>query len=95
MLVAAMAMMCGLYHRRAQARRLVRELEEMAGRTYVAPAAFAWAYLGLGDGRAFEWLERAVDARDPVMTHLPSMPFYDGVRADSRFRALLAKMRLA
>ncbi len=95
MVVGAMAMVCGLYHRRAQARRLLRELVEMAARTYVAPPAFAWGYLGLGDDRVFEWLEKAVDARDPVMTHLPSMPFYDSIRADPRFRALLTKMRLA
>ena len=92
--VGAMAMLCGLYGRRGQARQLLKDLRETAERTYVAPAAFAWAYLGLGDDRAFEWLDKAVDARDPVMTHLPSMPFYDGVRADPRFRPLLAKMHL-
>jgi len=95
MVTGAMAMLCGLYRRREQASRLSRELGEMAQRAYVAPAAFALACLGLGDDRAFEWFGKAVEARDPIMTHLASMPFYDGIRADPRFRPLLAKMRLA
>ena len=41
------------------------------------------------------WLDRAIDARDPVVTHLPSMSLYDGIRDDLRFRALLARMHLA
>jgi len=55
----------------------------------------AWAYLGIGDERVFEWLEKAIDARDPAVTHMPSMPLYDGIRGDPRFHALLARMRLA
>lgn len=91
----AMALVCGLFGRRDQARRLLTQLQETAERTYVAPLAFAWAYLGLGDDRAFEWLDKAIDARNPVVTHLPSMPFYDGIRRDRRFQPLLAKMHLA
>jgi hypothetical protein len=62
--------------------------------SYVPPLAFAWAYLGLEDDRVFEWLGKAMEARDPAVTHMPSMPIYDGIRGDARFRALLAKMRL-
>ncbi|MGE5362037.1 MAG: hypothetical protein ACM3NQ_23725 [Bacteroidales bacterium] len=91
----AMALLCGLFHRPGEARRLLTALEEMSQRTYVAPTAMAWAYLGLGDDRAFEWLGKAIEARNPVVTHLPSMPFYDGIRNDLRFQPLLAKMRLA
>jgi hypothetical protein len=61
----------------------------------VPPAAFAFAYVGLGDDRAFEWFEKAIDARDPVVTQLPSMPFLDVVRDDPRFASLLARMHLA
>jgi hypothetical protein len=75
--------------------QLRTELEEAAERSYVAPLAFAFAYVGLGDDRAFEWLDKAIEARNPVVTHLPSMPLYDNIRRDHRFQALLAKMRLA
>jgi hypothetical protein len=57
--------------------------------------AWALACIGVGDDRMFEWLNKAIDDRDPVVTHLPSMPFYDGIRDDPRFQALLAKMDLA
>lgn len=30
----------------------------------------------------------------PIVTHLPSMPLYDGIRDDPRFSALLARMNL-
>jgi len=43
----------------------------------------------------FEWLDKAIDARDPVVTHLPSMPLYDGIREDARFHRLLVRMHLA
>jgi hypothetical protein len=59
------------------------------------PFAFAVAHLGLGDGRVSEWLEKAIDARDPIVSHLPSMPLYDGIRDDPRLRVLLARMDLA
>ena len=58
------------------------------------PSAFALACPGLGDDRVFEWFDKAIDARDPIATHLPSMPIYDGLRADPRFHALLARMNL-
>jgi hypothetical protein len=76
------------------ARELARVLD--AARTVAAPPlAMAWCYLGLGDDRVFEWLGYAIDARDPAVTHMPSMPLYDGIRGDPRFRALLARMGLA
>jgi hypothetical protein len=67
----------------------------MARDTNVPPHAFALAYLGLGDDRVFEWRDRAIAGRDPMATHLPSMPLYDGLRGDPRFPVLLAKMGLA
>jgi len=95
MVIGAMALVCGLSPRtRPRARELLRELEEAVGTAYVPPLAFAYAYIGAGDDRCFEWLGKAIDARDPAVTHLPSMPMYDGIRADPRFEALLARMNL-
>ena len=95
LVVGAMSLLYGLFLRRKKARQLLAELQEMSRSTYVPPVAMALAYLGLGDDRLFEWLDKAIDARDPVVTHLPSMALYDGIRDDPRFRALLARMRLA
>lgn len=93
-IVGGMSFVYGLSGRRKQAQEFLAELQQIAGTTYVPPAAFAMAYIGLGDDRAFDWLDKAVDARDPTVTHLPSMPLYDGIRGDPRFHALLRKMHL-
>jgi hypothetical protein len=94
LVVGAMAFVDGLSLQRQKAKQLLSELTAMSRTTYVPPIAFALAYLGLGDDRAFEWFDKAIDARDPVMTHLPSMPLYDSIRSDPRFHALLARMHL-
>ena len=93
--VGAMAMLYGLFRQRAKARRGLAELEAMAMSRPVPPMAWAFACIGAGDDRMFEWLNKGIDARDPVVTHLPSMPFYDGIRDDPRFNALLVRMNLA
>jgi TolB-like protein/Flp pilus assembly protein TadD len=93
--VGAMSCVCGLVSRRAKALELLAELEALAQNSSVPPIAFALAYLGLGDDRVFEFLERAIAARSPIATHLPSMPLFDSLRGDPRFAELLAKMGLA
>ncbi len=95
LVVGGMALVFGLSQRRKKARELLSELQKISETEYVPPVAYAMAYLGLGDDRVFEWLDRAIDARDPIVTHLSSMPMYDGVRDDPRFQALLVKMHLA
>ncbi len=94
LVVGAMSCVCGLFLRRKRAKQLLSELHGMSRTAYVSPLAFAFAYLGLADDRVFEWLNKAIDARDMAVTHMPSMPIYDGIRDDPRFRALLARMRL-
>jgi TolB-like protein/tetratricopeptide (TPR) repeat protein len=95
LVVGAMSGMYGVFLRRKRAKVLLAELQGLARAGYVPPAAFALAYLGLGDDRTFEWFDKAIDARDPIATHLPSMPIYDAIRDDPRFQALLARMHLA
>jgi TolB-like protein/DNA-binding winged helix-turn-helix (wHTH) protein/Tfp pilus assembly protein PilF len=61
-----------------------------------APSAcqIALAYVGLGDAdRAFMWLERSVDARMGSFNELNADPIFDSLRVDSRFTALLQRMR--
>lgn len=94
LVVGLMAGLYGMFLRRKKAKALLSELQEISRTTYVPPFAMAFAYLGLGDDRVFEWLGKAIDAHDPVVTHLPSMPVYDGIRTDPRFGALLRKMNL-
>jgi len=90
-----MGLISGILNREEDARLMFAELTELSRSAWVPPLAFAWAYLGLRDERVFERLDKAIDARDPAVTHMPSMPFYDGIRDDPRFHKLLAKMGLA
>jgi TolB-like protein len=94
LVVGAMSGVYGLFLRRGKAKKLLAELEGLSRKSYVPPVAFALAYLGLEDDRTFEWFGKAIDARDPIATHLPSMPIYDGIRDDPRFHALLVRMHL-
>ena len=78
-----------------EARGVLERLEVMSRTAYVPPASIAWVHLGLRDlGRAFEWLDRAVDARDQLMMPIKSYVFFDSIRSGPRFHALLRKMRL-
>ena len=78
-----------------EARALLDGLREEATRTYVPPTSIAWIHLGLGQvDDAFEWLDRAIEARDQLMMPIKSYAFFDPIRADPRFPALLRKMGL-
>lgn len=95
LIVGGMCTLYGILGREKDARRMFEELSKLSRAARVPPLAFAWAFLGLHDERVFEWLEKAIDARDPAITQLAVMPIYDGIRHDPRFQKLLAKMGLA
>jgi TolB-like protein/Flp pilus assembly protein TadD len=79
----------------AEAHALLARLHAAAEQTYIPASCFAWIHLGLGEiDEAFAWMNRAVDERDPMMTPIKSYPFFDPIRADPRFAALLRKMNL-
>jgi len=85
----------GLGRKEAEARALLNRLHEMTKQAYVPPSSFAWTYLGLGEmDNAFEWLDRAVDARDQLMMPIKTYAFLDPIRNDPRFLSLLRKMKL-
>ena len=52
-------------------------------------------HIGLGDtDRAFEWLDKAFEARDWQMALLKVEPIFDDLRSDPRFAALLERVGL-
>lgn len=78
-----------------EARAILQQLNDMATRDYVAPTAFAWVNLGLGElDQAFAWMEKAIDASDPNIVPIKTFPFLDPIRSDPRFARLLRKMNL-
>jgi serine/threonine-protein kinase len=75
--------------------RLRRQAEAMAGTGYLPPSTLAWCHVGLGDwDAALDWMDRAIEARDPIIMPIKSFPFLDPVRGDARYQALLRKMHL-
>jgi tetratricopeptide (TPR) repeat protein len=72
----------------AEARELIEELHRMAETRYVPPAALAWIYLGLGEvDSAFEWLDRAIDARDQLIMPIKTLPLRSDPRGPAVRRA--------
>jgi TolB-like protein/Tfp pilus assembly protein PilF len=79
----------------AEARSILERLTAIGRETYVPPTSIAAIHLGLGEiDAAFDWMDRAVDARDPILIPIKSVPYLDPIRADPRYLALLRRMKL-
>jgi TolB-like protein/Flp pilus assembly protein TadD len=74
------------------AQEVLALLEDVARRHYVPPYAMALIYAGLkNDEMVFDWLARALTARDVHLVFLPVDPKWDALRADSRYSSLLER----
>lgn len=94
-LIGWLGLTLGLSGNAAEARSWLQVLHTKVAQGYVSPTSFAWIHLGLGEiDTAFEWLNRAVDECDQFMMPIKSYEFFDPIRADPRFLALLRKMNL-
>lgn len=82
--------------RRAEGEALCQKLEGLAAVQYVPAYHMALAWVGFGDlDAAFAALARACDERDPSLTNLLVEPRFDVLRSDSRYPALLERLRLS
>ena len=85
----------GIAGRDADAKRVVDKLKELSKHRYVSPYNIAVVYAGLNDkDEAFEWLDRAYEARSIGMTQLQVETVLDNLRSDPRFKDLLKRMNL-
>jgi len=81
---------------RAGTRAVLDHLHAMSAGACVPPTSIAWIHLGLGEiDEFFQWMDRAIDARDHMITPIKSYPFMDGIRDDPRYIGLLRRMNLA
>jgi TolB-like protein/Tfp pilus assembly protein PilF len=81
--------------RRADALRLLGELQKRKKAGYVPAAAFVNGYLGLGDNdQSFAWLERAFQEQSNILLSLKVHPFFDPIRGDPRFADLIRRTGL-
>jgi len=76
------------------AREVLRQLSERREREPIPPRCFAFLHAAMREADlAFEWLERAYEARDSGLFFLRAMPLYDSLRPDPRFNKMLRKIR--
>jgi hypothetical protein len=71
-------------------------MEEESKKRPLIQSFVARVYAQLGDKeRAFAWLEKAIDERDPSVIRLKIDPMFDNLRSDPRYTKLLQRMNLA
>jgi tetratricopeptide (TPR) repeat protein len=72
---------------------VVGELEAQAGVRYVSPYNMSRVFAAAGEREhAFLWLERAFDEHNPDLIELRNDAVFDGIRSDTRFAILLARV---
>jgi eukaryotic-like serine/threonine-protein kinase len=91
---AVLGYIFALAGRHAEARTILRRLQERARREYVPPADFKLLYIGLGQmDSAFYWLGRSYDEREPLLLW-DAAGRDNPLGRDPRFSTLLRKMGL-
>jgi DNA-binding winged helix-turn-helix (wHTH) protein/tetratricopeptide (TPR) repeat protein len=84
-----------LHGRRDEARAVLASLRAQAATGYVAPTAIAVVHAGLGEtAPAIDALEQAWRVRDARLGFIKDQPYWDGLRGEPRFRALLRRIGL-
>jgi TolB-like protein/Tfp pilus assembly protein PilF len=77
----------------AEARAILPKLRTHIEKSGIGRYEIALVYVGLHDNdHAFEFLDRAFDARDKGLTYLLVDPCLDPLRSDARFRPLLQRV---
>jgi len=88
--LTALAHTRALMGRREEAIAMLAQLDEIAKRKYVSSYSLAAVHVALGDfDRAFEYLDRALEAHDRAMIWLKVAPRFHRIRSDPRYRAIL------
>ncbi len=76
-------------------RNAAEQLERTSREQFVSPSGLVYAYAWSGDSdRAFEWLERAIEARDGFLALLRRDPGFEPLRADPRFDEVTRRLGL-
>jgi serine/threonine-protein kinase len=84
------ALTYAMMNRQEEARRL---LADILKHPQQIETVLAGIYFRLGENEeGWKWLEKAYDERSFFLTWLKVSPFYDNIRSDPRFQAMLKKM---
>lgn len=80
---------------RANALRILAQLQQEAKQTYIPPYFLATLYAALGEKeQAFAWLDKAYANRDLYLAWIKFDPAMDPLRSDPRFHDLQQRMKL-
>ncbi len=94
--IAMRGYVLGKMGRTGEAEEVLKLLDTASRQRYVPPTSFAMVHAALGhEDAVFEWLDRALDARDVHLIFLPVDAKWDAYRKDPRFAALLARCGFA
>ena len=92
---AALGELYALSGKKAEARRIARELQENSKKEYVAPYWLATIYVALGDKKtAFQLLDKAFAERSNWILDLKIDPRFAALRSDTQFQDLLRRVGL-
>jgi TolB-like protein/Tfp pilus assembly protein PilF len=81
--------------RPSEAKKIIKELQELSKRQYLSRFVIAWVYVNLHDrDAALEHLEQAYAERSSYLPHIKVDPSLDFLRSDPRFQDLLRRMNL-
>jgi tetratricopeptide (TPR) repeat protein len=82
--------------RKAEANKILRDLQRKSKETLASPYTMATIYAGLGENdKAFEFLEKACSGKSLDITLFLQTDFaLDSMRSDPRFQSLLRGMAL-
>jgi DNA-binding winged helix-turn-helix (wHTH) protein/tetratricopeptide (TPR) repeat protein len=82
-------------NRKAEATKILGELNELSKQRYVSSYEKAAITLALGDERqTFEWLEKAYEEHSFHMVYLKVWPQFSAIRRDPRFQQLVQRLGL-
>jgi len=80
---------------RAEAERIINQLQAKSKESYISPYFIAVVYSGLDEkDAAFEWLEKACDERHPYLTLMAVEPVFNNLHSDPRFQELKRRVGL-
>jgi TolB-like protein/Flp pilus assembly protein TadD len=78
-----------------EAIKILNQLLEFSKKGYTLSVQVAYVYSGLDDkDKAFTWLEKGYDEQNTQLGFLKVDPFWENLRSDTRYTAMLKKIRL-
>jgi eukaryotic-like serine/threonine-protein kinase len=95
LLLASLGFAYALSGRKADAKKVLAQLNDASKIHYVPASLLAQIHAALGDkDEAFSWLEKAYQEHDSFLVRLKVEPALDPLRSDKRFEELLHRMSL-